>query len=192
MNADFIYIKTAAGQAEIGQRSDRLSRPLRNVLLCVDGRRDGEALQALIASIGAPQDALEQLESLGLIANGTAEPVATEPATPVPPPAPVESGAAGVGEPVPLSAAVPLPAATEPAGGVEPLDFASLYQRLNALVSNNLGMIKAVSLQLSIEQCHTIEQLRALIPAVEAALSSKHGKDKAVLLLRDLRAAGTS
>lgn len=178
MNAESLYIKTPAGQAEIGQRSDRLSRPLRNVLLCVDGRRDGGALQALIASIGAPQDALEQLESLGLIA--------TEPATPVPPPAPAESGAAGIGEPVPL------PAAAEPAGGIEPLDFASLYQRLNALVSDNLGMIKAVSLQLSIEQCHTIEQLRALIPAVEAALSTKHGKDKAVLLLRDLRAAGTS
>ena len=191
MNAESLYIKTPAGQAEIGQRSDRLSRPLRNVLLCVDGRRDGEALQALIASIGAPQDALEQLESLGLISTGSAGSVATgsvatEPAKPVPPPAPAESGAAGIGEPVPL------PAAAEPAGGVEPLDFASLYQRLNALVSDNLGMIKAVSLQLSIEQCHTIEQLRALIPAVEAALSTKHGKDKAVLLLRDLRAAGTS
>ena len=171
MNPDALYTKTAAGQAEIGRRSDRLSRPLRNLLLCVDGKRDVAALQALIASIGAPPDALEQLRSLGLIAGAA---VVLEPAAGDGPAdaAPV-AAEAGADSPHPL----------------ERLDFATLYKALNALVADNLGMIKGVRLQLSIEQCHTVEQLRALVPAVEAALSARHGSAKAATLLAEFAAA---
>ena len=38
------------------------------VLLMVDGKRDVPALQDLIQSISAPEDALDQLLGLGLIA----------------------------------------------------------------------------------------------------------------------------
>lgn len=174
MIPDAIFNKTAAGQAEISRRSNGLSRPLRNLLLCVDGKRDVAALQALMASIGAPPDALEQLQSLGLITGAVA------------------AGATAVApEPIPSGEAAA--AVLDPVGGDRPhpldrLDFATLYRAMNALVADHLGMIKGVRLQLSIEQCHTVEQLRALVPVVEAALSARHGNAKAAALLAELAA----
>ncbi len=264
MNREIRYVKTAAGQSEISRRSDRLSRPLRNVLLCVDGRRDAGALQALIGAIGAPPDALEQLLALGLIGSGAPEaraaesaadprpaladaaddasgrsvpgdePAATatafqpEPATPPPgaagasPAEPVSPGTESVvpaptppdrpsgsdsqsgpdaeshavaspPEPEPEQA-LAFPATARSAGEtvapapspLERLDYATLYRGLNALVADNLGMIKGVRLQLSIEQCRTVEQLRALIPVVAEALAARHGKGRAADLVAQL------
>ncbi len=252
------YVKTAAGQAEISRRSDRLSRPLRNVLLCVDGQRDAAALQALIGAIGAPPDALEQLLALGLIGSGAPEALAAESASPPTEsrPAPGDAardapdrsapddeqaaaapdalpGAAGasLAEPVPPGTesvdpapvppdrtsgsdsqpgpdvesdapvsppepeqALAFPATARSAGEtvasapspLERLDYATLYRGLNALVADNLGMIKGVRLQLSIEQCRTVEQLRALIPVVAEALAARHGKGRAADLVAQL------
>jgi hypothetical protein len=239
------YVKTAAGQAEISRRSDRLSRPLRNVLLCVDGQRDAAALQALIGAIGAPPDALEQLLALGLIGSVTSEALAVETAPPPTEPGPVPEVAArevpGPSAPDDEPAAIepdalPEPAAAvrlaaearrpepaslggeaaapdvQPEGASEPeppaasvaagpsagemvapapsplerLDYPTLYRGLNALVADNLGMIKGVRLQLSIEQCSTVEQLRALIPVVAEALAARHGKGRAADLVAQL------
>ena len=261
------YVKTAAGQAEISRRSDRLSRPLRNVLLCADGQRDAAALQALIGAIGAPPDALEQLLALGLIGSGAPEALAAESASPptesrpapgdaardppdrsapddepaaaapdaLPEPATPPPGGAGasLAEPVPPGTesvdpapappdrpprsdsqpgpdaeshavasppepepeqALAFPATARSAGEtvapapspLERLDYATLYRGLNALVADNLGMIKGVRLQLSIEQCRTVEQLRALIPVVAEALAARHGKGRAADLVAQL------
>ncbi len=65
--------------------------------------------------------------------------------------------------------------------------FSSLYRRINALVSGNLGMLKAYGIQLKIEQCQTADELLALLPEIKAALVAKHGEPKAIALLRRLK-----
>lgn len=60
-----IYRKSRAGQAEIETRALRLPPRLRNLLIMIDGRRDSDALQALLAY--APAAALQELLTHGLI-----------------------------------------------------------------------------------------------------------------------------
>ncbi len=167
------YIKTAAGQEEIRSRSDHLTRPMRNLLLCVDGKRTAAQLQALVQASGAPSDSLEQLVQFGLI-------VATTPPRSAAPtmPGDVDAGTlrardrAGPDTLEPLDAAFEL--ASAPTG-----EYAELYSRMNALVSEHLGMIKAYALQLKIEQCNSTEQLRSLIPELESALDKAVGRERA-------------
>ena len=179
MSPDILYFKTELGQREIAKQSLLQSRPLRNVLLMVDGKRDVPALQALIQSISAPEDALDQLLGLGLIA---------APAAPPPPPAPtsVDASDSFLHDDDELPSELNLDTRTAPEHVDRTADFSNLYQQLNGLVSANLGMIKAYGMQLKIEQCQTPDQLIALLPEIKAALVAKHGEAKAVALLRDL------
>ena len=59
------YRKTRIGQAEIETRALRLPPRLRNLLIIIDGRRDVEAVQALLGY--APAMALQELLAYGLI-----------------------------------------------------------------------------------------------------------------------------
>lgn len=59
------YRKTRIGQAEIETRALRLLPRLRNLLIIIDGRRDAEALQALLGY--APATGLQELLAYGLI-----------------------------------------------------------------------------------------------------------------------------
>lgn len=185
------YAKTPAGQAEMAQRSDRLSRPLRNLLVCVDGRRDRAALEALAASIGAPADAVQQLCDLGLIAPQAAAPAPAN----VPPPALATPAAAPTAElaAAPAAAAVVAPAAVDaPDRGTDPADAAQAYRQLYAtmteLVRQHLGMIKSYAMQLKIEQCADLAQLRALLPELQDALAAKLGKAQARAVVQALQA----
>lgn len=179
MQTPIIYIKTAAGQDEIRSRSDHLTRPMRNLLLCVDGKRALAELEALVQASGAPSDSLQQLLQLGLI-------VATTPLPPAVPPVPgVEAAAdrardmAGPDTLEPLDAV--FGSAAAPTG-----DYAELYARMNALVSEHLSLLKAYGLQLKIEQCNSVEQLRSLIPDLEAALDKAVGRERARAYLAGL------
>lgn len=62
------YAKTEAGRAEIGLRRHKPAPSMRSLLLLVDGQRDLALLRHFAASLHAPDDAIEQLEALGLIA----------------------------------------------------------------------------------------------------------------------------
>ena len=179
-----LYFKAELGQREIAKQNLLQSRPLRNVLLMVDGKRDVPALQALIASISAPQDALEQLLALGLIA----APVVAQapPAAPAEPEPDVEASDSFLHDDDELPSELHLDTRSAVEHADPHADFSSLYQQLNALVSANLGMIKAYGMQLKIEQCQTADQLLALLPEIKAALVAKHGDAKAVALLRQL------
>lgn len=176
------YAKTPKGQAEIGSRSRSLSRPLRNVLLCVDGDRDAIALNALAQACGAPADALQQLLELGLIT--AADPPATVPM-------PLSNSRNSPGEPASDAQG---PDTLQPIElGADALsassdDYLRLYAQMEALVSEHLALLKGYRLQLKIEQCNTVEQLRALIPELAIALTKAVGRDRARELLHDLPA----
>jgi hypothetical protein len=174
MQAATIYAKSAAGQDEIRSRSDRLTRPMRNLLLCVDGKRSTEELEALVLACGAPRDALQQLQNLGFILS-VQQPLPAETQTSVVPAEAAVVHAAGPDTLQPLDPALDAfdALAAKPAS-----DYAQLYARMNALVSEHLGLLKSYSLQLNIEQCNSVDQLRALLPDLEVALSKAIGKEK--------------
>ncbi|MFI8719905.1 hypothetical protein ACIGHF_18720 [Stenotrophomonas sp. NPDC077464] len=63
----YIHAKTAAGRQEIEDRARRLLPGLRSILLMVDGQRDDNELTAMLPGLRAPDDALAQLQEMGLI-----------------------------------------------------------------------------------------------------------------------------
>lgn len=180
------YAKTPAGQAEMAQRSDRLSRPLRNLLVCVDGRRDRAALDALAASIGAPADAVQQLCDLGLIAPvaATADAVAPS-AVAIAAAEAAAPTAAAVVEPATIPGAAP---ASPPGAPDAAQTYRQLYAAMTEMVRQHLGMIKSYAMQLKIEQCADLAQLRALLPELEEALAAKLGKAQARAVVQALQA----
>ncbi|OYV36116.1 MAG: hypothetical protein B7Z83_06490 [Thiomonas sp. 20-64-5] len=178
MKPETLLFKTPSGQSEIAKQTVLQSRPLRNVLLLVDGKRDLQSLRAMMRAISAPGDTLEQLLALGLIAAPT-EPETPAAATEEPPEAFLNDD-----DELPSELALDTRSAAVPED--EAAAFSSLYRQMNALVSGHLGMIKAYGLQLKIEQCQMAEELLALLPEIKAALVAKHGETKAVSLLRQL------
>ena len=171
MRQDSVLFKTEKGQDEIAKRAVLQSRVLRNVLLLVDGKRNVQTLRELMQAISAPEDALEQLLALELIAAPKVEEEA-------------DSFLHDDDELPSELALEPLDVQSEKINTTA--DFSSLYEQINGLVSSHLGMIKAYGLQLRIEQCQTPDQLLALLPEIKAALVAKHGEPKAINLLRQL------
>lgn len=62
-----IYKKTPLGTQAFLEKPSQLSPRLRSVLIMIDGKRNFQALSAVLAAVGAGQSHLEELESLGLI-----------------------------------------------------------------------------------------------------------------------------
>jgi len=71
-----IPTKTDAGRAEIETRDHGLATSLRSLLLLVDGRRGRDELDAIARRIHAPEDALAQLQAMGLVTDGSVAPAA--------------------------------------------------------------------------------------------------------------------
>lgn len=169
MGASSRYVKTPRGLEEIRRHGALLDRPMRNLLLCIDGRRDVAALQALAKACGAPQDALQRLESLGLIAAA-------------PPPKPRHADPPDAAGPDTLQ---PMDAASG-FGEAPHDDGAELRTRMIDLIETYLDPVKTYTLHLDIEQCDTAHALRALLPELEAALSKVLGMARARTLLTNL------
>ncbi len=110
------YRKTDNGRQALSTRQPPLSRPMRNLLLLIDGQRSDEALLSMLSSPDLTPGSFEQLRELGLIAAISAgamppaqapsapaapagfEPPASAPApAPTPTPAPADAGAAPQG-----------------------------------------------------------------------------------------------
>jgi hypothetical protein len=185
MQAAIIYAKSDTGLDEIRSRSGQLARPMRNLLLCVDGKRSVEELEALVRACGAPPDALQQLQSLGLI-HAMQPPLHGEAQTAVVPAEHAQATAAHAAGPDTLQPLDPALDAFDAVAAKPASDYAQLYARMNALVSEHLGLLKSYSLQLKIEQCNSVDQLRALLPDLEMALSKAIGKEKAQSFLVSL------
>jgi hypothetical protein len=71
-----IPVKTPEGQAELSQRTRRLSQRQRTVLFLVDGKRSVVEVQTMALQAGAPPSCMDELLALGLI-------VVTQPTVPM-------------------------------------------------------------------------------------------------------------
>ncbi|ALN90312.1 MULTISPECIES: hypothetical protein [Lysobacter] len=151
-----VPVKTNEGRDEIQHRTRKLPTVLRSILLIVDGDRSARHLRDLIASLHGPGDALEQLETMGLIASSAAV-AATQLAH----------------SPTPAA----LPAAVN---GAAPADTAERYRTLYTLMSEtvreHLGL-RGYFLQLKIERCGNSEELAELLPDLSAALGKVRKDD---------------
>ena len=150
--------KTAAGRDEIESRSRRLPAHLRSILLLVDGQRTARQLQDVIGGLHAPADALDQLLSLGLIADTA--PAGTNP-----------------------SALAEAPASSPEAAN----RYSVLYALMNDAVREHLGL-RGYFLQLKIERCGNADDLLALLPDLSAAVARTRDMRMAVEFEQRLRA----
>lgn len=134
-----LLAKTAAGQQEIRARTLALTRPARTLLVLADGTRSGEALLGMVQ--GATAADLEHLVASGLIEHAAAAA-----------PSPRRSA-----EP---ARTAPTLAEPEPQQPASDLGYQELYDSLNALCREQLGLIKGLRFSLDIEKADGIDALR--------------------------------
>lgn len=148
MRDDEVPNKTDAGRDEIQSRALKLPNVLRSILLMVDGQRNVGQLRGVIGGLKGPEDALDQLEAMGLIA------------------APKSLAAA---------AAATIPdavRATTPAPAISPANatgYSALYTLMSETVRDHLGL-RGYFLQLKVERCTDVAELVALLPDFSTAL----------------------
>jgi len=161
MRESDVPVKTHAGRDEIQNRTRKLAPVLRSILLIVDGDRSARHLRDLIASLHGPQDALEQLEAMGLIASSAAVAATQFAHAPTP-------GAA--------FAAAPAPAPLSMADAAR--RYQTLYGLMTEAVREHLGL-RGYFLQLKIERCGNSDELAELLPDLSAALAKVRRDDVA-------------
>lgn len=159
------WSKTEAGRNEIQQRTRKLPAGLRSILLLVDGQRSDDELQAMMSGLHAPDDALGQLATDGLIER--------------------RSGAAS------MLAAV---AATKSNDSVPAVVMTTaerynvLYARITDDIRSHIGL-KGYFLQLKVERCANADDLEALLPDVATAMTKARDHTFATRWLEDVRAS---
>lgn len=170
MRDDEVPNKTEAGRDEILSRALKLPNGLRSILLMVDGQRNVAQLRGVMAGLKSPDDALQQLETLGLIAvpqSLAAAAAATirdaaRPAQVAPPPTEVNVPVFGAPAPAPAPVAAAAPAAAS--------GYSALYTLMSDTVREHLGL-RGYFLQLKVERCTDVGELIALLPDFSTALS---------------------
>ncbi|MBX9402084.1 hypothetical protein K4L06_12275 [Lysobacter sp. BMK333-48F3] len=160
MRESDVPVKTHAGRDEIQNRTRKLAPVLRSILLIVDGDRSARHLRDLIASLHGPQDALEQLEAMGLIASSAAVAATQFAHAPTP-------GAA-------FATAVPMPTPLSMADAAQ--RYQTLYGLMTEAVREHLGL-RGYFLQLKIERCGNSDELAELLPDLSAALAKVRKDD---------------
>lgn len=160
MRESDVPVKTQAGRDEIQNRTRKLAPVLRSILLIVDGDRSARHLRGLIASLHGPEDALEQLEAMGLIASSAAVAATQFAHSPTP----------GVA----FAAAVPAPAPLSVADAAQ--RYQTLYGLMTEAVREHLGL-RGYFLQLKIERCGNSDELAELLPDLSAALAKVRKDD---------------
>lgn len=140
------YVKTDAGRDEIKTRAHKLAGSLRSLLLVVDGQRNEEQLKQVVVGLHAPPDALQQLESMGLITR-------------------LDSAA---------TTAVAAPAAATPLSDTAHR-YGVLYALMSDAVGEHLGL-RGYFMQLKIERCTDADDLLALLQDLRAALAKAKGE----------------
>jgi hypothetical protein len=164
---DRVFDKTDKGREEIATRRYQLAARLRSILLMVDGKQSGEALLQKYAGIGVSAQVLQDLIDQGYISARAESPSAAA--------APVETAA-----PPPQSKEAPLVAVPTLAPGQT--QYQAIYQFYCETIKANLGL-RALPLQLKVERCNTVDDLRALRTAYLEAVLKSRGNDTA----RELR-----
>ena len=102
------YRKTDNGRQALSTRQPPLSRPMRNLLLLIDGQRSDEALLSMLSSPDLTPGSFEQLRELGLIEGvGASAPSAAPSAAPGGGAASPAGGLTGAAAPAPAPSAPP-------------------------------------------------------------------------------------
>ncbi|MDP2007423.1 MAG: hypothetical protein Q8K45_17250 [Rubrivivax sp.] len=154
------FRKTAKGQTEIETRAHRLTPRLRGLLILVDGKRDAEALAALV-----PQQADTLLAEL--LAQGFVEALPETGAPPAPPPR-----RAAEPRPVAETRAPPPPPATAPGRSD---DFETLRRNAVRALNDELGPA-AETIAIRIERTHSMAELRPLLVQAAQAVANMRGR----------------
>jgi len=177
MRDDEVPNKTDAGRDEITSRALKLPNGLRSILLMVDGQRNVAQLRGVMSGLKSPDDALTQLQALGLIAvpqSLAAAAAATirdsaRPAAPASPPAERNVPAFSAGAPSTASG------------------YSALYTLMSDTVREHLGL-RGYFLQLKVERCTDVGELLALLPDFSTALAKARDTDFAQEMERRFRA----
>ena len=159
-----VFVKSRAGVEEVKGRKLKLSPKLRTLLILIDGSKPVGVLNAESAALGAPPDALEQLERQGLIER---------------------VGAAPLPNPQERRAVVRGPSA-DPARLDPVARFRAAQKLMNETVVNALGL-KAFFFTLKLEKCSNVEDLRGLLGDYRSALAKASGDAEAEVLSRRVR-----
>ena len=198
------FDKTILGHEEITQGRKTLRGKLRTVLFLVDTSKTADAIQQQIQSIGAPPDALAQLEAGGYIravASPVAAPAARAPIGSVPTPPTPAAPTLIEPEPIEPEPIEPEPIEPEP---IEPEALPDLSDAPETLRATKAFMsktvvdaigIRAFVLTRRMERCATLADLEALLPAYAAALSRKLDTSAVYALVeraKELASAGRS
>ena len=157
-----VYVKTEAGSAEIRERKHALSRPARTLLLLADGSRGADQLLTMVQGSAATD--MTMLVEAGLL---------------------LESGARSPDASAPAPAAAPAPVA-EPVSADGPLDYAELYESVNALAKEQLGLFKGYRFILEIEKASGIEELREVAHRLVDEVQKAKGDSAAQMVRRAL------
>ncbi len=164
MTAD-IYVKTALGLQEVSSRKMKLPNRLRLMLILVDGSRSMTKLREEGKRVGAPDDFVEQLAALDLVA--PAGGVAT-----VTPSAAIAVTAA--------EASGTVAAVAAPLGEYE--RFRAAKDFMNVTVVDALG-IKSFFFTLKLEKSSTLADLAALLPDYNKGLAKSMGAEGAQVMV---------
>lgn len=164
-----IFTKTDAGQNEIRERAHALQRHSRTLLVLVDGSKTAEQLLGMVQ--GASPADLAVLVDAGLIAEvgGSRR-------------APAAAASASAAPAAPAAAA---PA--EAASGVdENLSYRELYDSLNALSKEQLGLFKGYKFALEIEKADGVTGLREVALRLVDEVQKVKGDSAAQMVRRAL------
>jgi hypothetical protein len=161
-----VFSKTEAGQREIRERTIGLSRPSRTLLVLADGTRSEEQLLQMVRG-STPQDFASLVEA-GLVTGNSARGGSS-------------SGAASRDE-------TPAPAAAEevPAEAGVGLGYRELYDSLNALAKEQLGLFRGYKFVLEIEKANGVEGLREVAERFAEEVQKVKGDSAAQMVRRAL------
>jgi hypothetical protein len=148
--------KTPAGHHEIRARTLSLARPARTLLVLADGSRGREQLLKMVQ--GATSEDLTKLIEAGLISEAGDEPAAR-----------AEDAAATVAEPAETG-----------------LSYHDLYDSLNALCKEQLGLFKGFRYSLEIEKADGVAGLREVARRFVADVQKTNGDTAAQMVRRAL------
>jgi hypothetical protein len=167
-----VFAKTEAGQTEIRERKHALQRHARTLLVLADGTRTGEQLLGMVQ--GATEADLDILVDSGLIAESM-------------------HARSAKAIPVPAHAAPTVPAPLTEPGGLavapavdESLGYRELYDSLNALSKEQLGLFKGYKFALEIEKADGVEGLREVALKLVEEVQKVKGDSAAQMVRRAL------
>lgn len=160
MNA--ALLKTDAGHQEIRARVMSLSRPARTLLVLADGARDAEQLLVMVKGSSAAD--VQALLEAGLVVEAARK----------------KAASAAVSEPAAA------PAADAEAATASALGYQELYDCLNALCKEQLGLMRGFKFSLEIEKASGLEELRAVASRFVADVQRINGDSAAHMVRRAL------